>query len=113
MLQLQQLFFPPSQTRCKGQSTQACSHEQLYTGTCTREGEEKEGEEEKRGRGGMVDVKNRKCSCGKCVRFGTHVFDLSTFQLCARIFQLFKSGSVRPGPVDQLNLDQLEHNPIS
>ena len=55
----------------------------------------------------MVDVKNRKCSCGKCVRFGTHVFDLSTFQLCARIFQLFKSGSVRPGPVDQLDLDQL------
>ena len=64
------LFFPSSQTRCKGQSTEACSHEQLYTGTCTREGEEKEGEEEKRGRGGMVDVKNRKCSCGKCVRFG-------------------------------------------
>ena len=35
------------------------------------------------------------------------MFDLSTFQLCARIFQLFKSGSVRPGPVDQLDLDQL------
>ena len=44
------------------------------------------------------------CSCSP------HVFDLSTFQLCARIFQLFKSGSVRPGPVDQLDLDQLEQN---